>query len=713
MNIENTIQHDFSADKQYDLREIMLENSPCISIIFSSEMKAIDCNETAVNYLGYENKAELLENIWHDINSSIPAFQPDASPTIPLTTRMKYVVEHGSHDFEMELILKNSRVPIRFMLRRVDVGDNFLIACYAMDTQALKEARNELLRHDFLMRQVNRAATRLLSVEPEKFNTVIDRTLKSLTQAVGACQMAILENFEKNDKTGCRMLYNWDTKGTSFADDIENDGYTIDYTDVFDWYQALANNKRVNDSGTKLSQLGREKYFPRGTKAFMIIPVFFQKRFWGIIVVAKSSDDHLFTNAEERAIQSGGILTVAAIIRNQITQNLIAAREAALASEQAKGTFLSRMSHEIRTPLNAILGMTTIAQKTDDVENIKYSLQKIEIASNQLLNLVNDILDMSKIETGKLEVMYQPFDFMMMLQRVIDIQRVGMDEKGQTFTLECSKPFARMIVTDELRLSQVFINLLSNAVKFTADRGNISLHVDYDEADCNGKNLLKVEVCDDGIGIADEQQKRLFKSFEQADGSITRRFGGSGLGLAICKNIVQLLGGKIHVESSEGKGSSFIFEIEFTWDGEIDSTNDIVLDDEVCRLEWADRNILLAEDIDINREIVLALLSETKVNVTCAENGKQAFELFAQEPDKYSLILMDIQMPIMDGYEATRRIRALGFEKAQEIPILAMTANAFSSDVQLCIDAGMNGHISKPIDIEVLFSRLSTYLSNE
>jgi len=693
------------------LRDMMVDTSPCITVVLSAELEALNCNETAVDYFGYKSKEELLGNFLADLTAAIPAFQPDASPTIPLQTRIKYVVENGSHDFEMELIMNSVRVPLRFMLRKSELNDTYVILCFMLDTQSLKEARNELLRHDFLMRQVNRAATRLLSAQPEKFNADIVRTLTSLAQGVSACQMAILENFDEDGKQGCSLLYNWSSEGTNLLLDSEEGTPLIDYSQVPDWYEALVANRRINDSGTSLEELGREKYFPRNTKAFMMIPVFLQKVFWGIIVVAKTSDDQLFSNAEERAIQSGGILIVAAILRNQINQNLIDAREAALASERAKSLFLSRMSHEIRTPLNAILGMTAIAQKTDDPEHIKYSLQKIELASGQLLNLVNDILDMSKIETGKLEMMLLPFDFMQMLEKVIEIQKVDMQGKQHTFRVNCKTPFTRHMVTDELRLSQVLINLLGNAVKFTPEGGNITLNIDYHESGENGEHTLHIEVQDDGIGVSHEQQQRLFQSFEQADGSITRRFGGSGLGLAICKSIVQLLGGDIRLISTEGKGACFIFDIAFTLGDLLASAEQSETICSKAEFDWSDKHILLAEDIEINREIVLAMLEETKLNITCAEDGSEALQLFQDSPEKYSAILMDIQMPKMDGLEATKQIRALNNSHAKAVPIIAMTANAFSSDVARCLEAGMAEHIAKPIDFGIFVQKLSAYLN--
>ena len=710
MVTDNKNRRNFLAENgDQVLQDIMVDLSPCISVILSEKLEPIECNETAVNYLGYKTKEELLTHFLPDLIKNIPAFQPDASPTIPLPTRMKYVIEHGSHDFEMEIVLNNVRVPLRIMLRKVEMNDTYVIACFMLDTQSLKEARNDLLRHDFLMRQVNRAATRLLSAKPEKFDADIVKTLASLTQGVGACQMAILENDKQNEKLGCCLLYNWSDKGTTFVLNTEKNGYTIDYSQVPDWYEKFADNQRVNDSGQILTALGRDKYFPRGIKAFMMIPVFLQKNFWGIIAVAKSADDQLFSKAEERAIQSGGILIVAAILRNQINQNLIAAREAAMASERAKSLFLSRMSHEIRTPLNAILGMTAIAKKTDDSKQIKYSLQKIEIASGQLLNLVNDILDMSKIETGKLDIMLQAFDFIQMLQKVIEIQTVGIQEKQHTFQLECKKTFDRYMITDELRLSQVMINLLSNAVKFTSTGGNIILRIDY-EMNENSEYTLNMEIQDDGIGISHDQQQRLFQSFEQADGSITRRFGGSGLGLAICKNIIQLLGGDIRITSKEGQGACFAFDIPFVWGDFLGSMKENESNNHNPKFYWDDKHILLAEDIDINREIVVTMLEETGINITCAEDGCEVLRLFKESPDKYSVILMDVQMPKIDGLEATKQIRELEYNHAKSIPILAMTANAFSSDVQRCLDAGMTEHIAKPIDFNVLLEKLAQYL---
>ena len=689
---------------------LMSDLNPCMSIILSSDGQTVDCSATAIEYFEYRSKEELLSNFLPDFLKSIPAFQPDASPTIAFATRIEYVVEYGTHDFEMEITLHAKRVPLRFMLRKVEKEDIYIIVCFILDTQSLKEARNELLRNDLLMRQVNRAATRLLATEPKNFGTTIIRTLKSLAQAVNASQMAILKNFNSDEGEGSRVLYDCDFKGGSFFANNKSSEYTLDYALIPDWHQTLAADKAINITAASLTALGREKLFPRGTKVLIMIPVFLQKNFWGVILAAKSADSHLFTKSEERAIQSGGVISVTAILRNQVSQNLISAREAAKASEKAKSDFLSRMSHEIRTPLNAILGMTAVSKKLDKVEQIKKNLRNVELASSQLLSLVNDILDMSKIEAGKVDIAHHPFDFTMTLQKVIEIHRVSMEEKKQNFSLNYDRQLERYIITDEFRLSQVLINLMGNAIKFTAEGGMIFVSVSYFEAEKAGDSTLRVEVKDNGIGISEEQKQLLFRRFEQADGTITRRFGGSGLGLAICKNIIELLGGNIRVESQMGEGANFIFEIPLIWGDLINDPENAESRHHLGTYCWKDKCILLAEDIEINREVAIALLQDTEIQVTCAENGLEALTLFSQEPDKYSIILMDIQMPIMDGLEASRKIRALDIEKAKTIPIIAMTANAFSDDVQRCLDAGMMGHISKPIDTNIFISRLAEYL---
>jgi CheY-like chemotaxis protein/two-component sensor histidine kinase len=522
--------------------------------------------------------------------------------------------------------------------------------------------------------------------------------------------------------------------------------------------------------------------------------------------------------------------------------------------------------------MNAIIGMTQIAKASNSPEKVSDCLAKIDNASKHLLALINDVLDMSKIEANKFELAFEEFSLEGALHKIYDMMNVKAEEKRQELTLSIDKELPEFIIGDELRLSQVITNLVSNAIKFTGECGKIDVSVhkaaqNEEEADAvdadtgedgaddvSPAHMLRIEVRDNGIGLSKNQMEKLFKPFEQGDGSISRKFGGTGLGLAINKRIVEMMGGDIGVESAPGEGCVFSFTIKvregsgaeadraaagrnrmrtvmakdvrilivddsseaneytshvlgtlgFSCDvanngseavetaaaaAEAGRPFDIIFMDYmmpgldgietakrirditgsnvsvvmVSMYDWKEfeqkaraagitkcvskpispstaldsisevapyvirsndgdgapvvaptvgfsgNTILLAEDIDINREIIAAFLEETNVCIDFAVNGREAVEKFATDPERYDVILMDIQMPEMDGFEATRRIRAMECRKAKSIPILAMTANALSEDVQRCREAGMNDHMAKPVDPDTLVLKLNDY----
>jgi signal transduction histidine kinase/peptidoglycan/xylan/chitin deacetylase (PgdA/CDA1 family) len=368
----------------------------------------------------------------------------------------------------------------------------------------------------------------------------------------------------------------------------------------------------------------------------------------------------------------------------------------------AKSMFLSSMSHEIRTPMNAIIGMTSLALKTDDTARIKRYLEKTEEAGHRLMSLINDVLDMSKIESGKLHISESAFDYEKMIDTAVNvIADTALEKRIEVKTLY-NKPVERFMLADELRVSQVIVNLLSNAVKFTRDCGTITLSSEFID-----ENRLRVSCTDTGIGISEEAMEKLFRSFEQADKSITRKYGGTGLGLAISKQIVELMGGQIFAQSINGKGSCFTFEIPIRWGGEIRTASgeiNSLANKSAAEKVLDGKHILLVEDIDVNRMIVTMLLEEYGCIIDEAENGQIALDMAQENP--YDLVLMDMQMPVMDGLTATRELRRLGLT----IPIIAMTANAFKEDAEACIAAGMNAHVAKPIDSEAFMALLIEYL---
>ncbi|MDP2880417.1 MAG: PAS domain S-box protein [Azonexus sp.] len=393
----------------------------------------------------------------------------------------------------------------------------------------------------------------------------------------------------------------------------------------------------------------------------------------------------------------------------QRTAALSIAKEAAEAASRAKSTFLANMSHELRTPMNAIMGMTGLALKQATDPKLRDQLAKVTKASQHLLHVINDILDISKIEAERLTL--DEVDFMLAtpLDNLSNLAFPAATAKGLTLSINIAPGLAgQPFRGDFQRLGQILLNLISNAIKFT-DAGSVSLDVSATE-ETSQDLLLRCEIRDTGIGISAEDQTRLFQAFEQSDNSMTRKYGGTGLGLAISKRLATLMGGSIGVESQLGSGSTFWFTARLQKAAAgIAATGQAAdqLPEDSLKARYAGARILLAEDEPINQEVSRELLESAGLIVDLAEDGVEAVEL-AKGKD-YDLILLDLQMPRMNGIDAARIIRALPGKQA--VPILALTANAFTGDRQKCMDAGMNDHIGKPVDPDQLFATLVKWLS--
>ena len=430
----------------------------------------------------------------------------------------------------------------------------------------------------------------------------------------------------------------------------------------------------------------------RLTKTVMIIVLGFATIMVIVLVAVVSTMIH---------IQQKKVLDLERENNHKLAEALDMAREA----NRSKSTFLANMSHDIRTPMNAIIGITALIEHdVDNAAKVKEYAKKIEISSQHLLGLINDVLDMSKIESGKTTLNFVDFSISEILRRIEILFRPQTDTKNQTLLITKEHIHHEWLNGDSVRLMQVFNNLMSNAIKYTQEGGKIQFFAEECQTNSSVYAKFRFIVKDNGIGMSEEFQDKIFDSFTREENSVINKIQGTGLGMAISKNLIQAMGGTIEVKSEKGKGSCFEVIVDFKI-----AENKEVYQPEQIEDEKQDETILngmcflCAEDNELNAEILKELLDIEGAKCQICENGEKVVEAFEKsQPGEYDMILMDIQMPVMNGYEATKAIRNSKHPMAKTIPIIAMTANAFSEDIQQSFSAGMNAHVSKPVEMKVL-----------
>ena len=441
--------------------------------------------------------------------------------------------------------------------------------------------------------------------------------------------------------------------------------------------------------------------------------------------LAKHIDTKDNIQAVHSSLISGGIVLIIVIFTGLVImlyiQNLVSKKHKAaeLASIRAmernhtKSRFLFNMSHDIRTPMNAIIGYTGLALKEPKSPALHNYLVKIDRSNKHLLTLINDILEMSRIENGKIEIECIPADICRIFDYINDLFEEQMKQKKMNFRINTSGIKNRYVLCDEKNLNRVIMNLLSNAYKFTPEGGKVSVSVSEKNCEEPDSGLYEISVCDNGIGMSEEFAQNMFSPFERERTSTISGIEGTRLGLSIIKSLVDLMDETIDVITSPGNGTKIILNLKFKKAEE----SDVVRDDnkempQDGQMLFTGKRLLLVEDNMINMEISGMILSQAGFEVDTAENGKIAVEkISASEPGYYSAVLMDVQMPVMDGYTATKAIRKLDNKDLAEIPIIAMTANAFKEDEEAALNAGMQAHIAKPIDVDKLLQTLTTVLS--
>ncbi|GHV84846.1 hypothetical protein AGMMS50230_04540 [Spirochaetia bacterium] len=855
--------------------KIMMETTPVACTFWDQKGGFIDCNEETLKLFGVSSKEE-----YHDHFMDLsPEYQPNGLLSKDeVSKQFEDVMREGKIRFEwMHQKLDGTPLPAEIVLARVKYGDSYFVAGYNWDLRESRRMLGEIEYQSRLLRTMNDVAAILFCSELNKFAVDLWKCMGMIAESVQIDRLRIWKNHVKDGELYCTEVDEWYRKDMSqFGKDLTMD---VSYRTLPAWEETLSKGDCIQGLVSTMPQATRNQLDPQGILSILVIPVFLQDQFWGFVGFDDCHREREFTGAEESILRSGGLLITNAIMRNEMTQRIIEAQETAFAASRAKSDFLSNMSHEIRTPLNAIIGMTAIGKGAANTERKDYAFGKIEDAGTHLLGVINDILDMSKIEAEKFELSPAEFNFEKMLQKTVGVINFRVEEKNQVFIVKIDQKIPRFLVGDSQRLAQVIANLLSNAVKFTPEMGTVRLNAQL-SSDEGDECVIRIDVVDNGIGISKEQQGRLFNSFVQAENSTSRKYGGTGLGLVISKRIVEMMNGKIWIESEEGKGAAFAFTIRLK-KGAPEKTNTffappgkirmLVIDDDkdireffreitgryeitcdtaetgeaalaligknefydLCFVDWklpgmdgmelsrrifalaggdsglpgqaagkkpavvlisaADwggieeearkagitsflpkplfpsavidcinsclgldnrgprlsskeeswfplkletlsfmgRHILVVDDVEINREILQSLLEPAKVTISCAGNGIEAVQMYTENPGAYDLIFMDIQMPEMDGYEATRQIRA--FEKDSAlllqhhvefsketalqrkprlgVPIVAMTANVFREDIERCLAAGMDDHVGKPVDPEELFAMLRKYVT--
>jgi len=695
---------------------LLLDSMPYTCHLWDKDIKLFACNEENVRLFNAENKQDFIEN-FHKFS---PEVQPDG---IRSSERAKVEIqrafEYGKNTFEwMHNTADGTPIPCEVMLVRVPYEGDYVVAGYMRDLRAHKEMMRNIEHRDHLLDVLNNAANTLLQSGFDEFEAVLYRCMGMISEAVGVDRMYIWKNRSIEGRLHCTQIHEW--IGRAVAQQGKKITIDVPYDEsIPGWEETLSRGDCVHGIVRDMSAPEQAQLSPQGILSIFVVPVFLQDQFWGFVGYADCHNERFFSEGDLSIMRSGGIAIANAMLKNEMTMSLQnsakqleSALEKARSASEAKTTFLARMSHEMRTPLNAVIGLSELTLDAGDLDEEKTAnLEKIYSAGTTLLVTVNDILDISKIEAGKFELMPIEYDVPSLLNDTITQSSLHIGEKPIHFITDIGEELPAQLFGDELRIKQILNNLLSNAFKYT-NEGTVEFSVRHMR---DGDAVwLTAKVRDSGIGIRSEDMDALFKDYARLDGDATRKIVGTGLGLPIVKKLTEMMGGSITAESEYGKGSVFTLKIRqgFVSDTSIGRETAQNLKNarfseskrgrhtRMIRIHLPYAHVLVVDDNATNLDVAKGIMRPYGMKIDCAMSGQEAVDAIREGKVEYNAIFMDHMMPGMDGIEATRIIREeIGTEYAKNIPIIALTANAIVGNEAMFLSKGFQAFLTKPIDL--------------
>jgi len=716
---------------------LLLDTTPLGASLWNRDARMFLCNDELVRLFNTGTKEECCKRFF----DFTPKYQPDGE--LSATKAKRYIneaFETGKCTFTWLHALPDGKpMPGEVTFVRVEYEDDYAVAAYFRDMSEHNAMMRDIHRRDLLLEITNTVSGILLQSDAKHFLKDLHGCMGMFAKALDIDHISIWKNATVEEELYYYRVFEWTNEAKTPDVAIyepeslySNENLRCYSKNVPGLYSELKKGNCTNNLVRDLPEIDRKFLSEQGIFSLFVAPIFIQDNFWGIVSYRNYHDERLFTDSEQTIMHSGSLVIANALSQNEMKLHLMSsalkleeARDEAESANNAKSEFLARVSHEIRTPLNAVLGLTLLLLEKDGLDQDIYSnLDNIYSSGATILDLVNDVLDISKIESGVLDLENFKYDTLSMLNDAItqNILRIG--EKPIEFKLSIGENMFLYLTGDELRVKQIINNLLSNAIKYT-DSGEVELITESRREDEDVWLLIKVR--DTGRGIKNEDISKLYDDYLRLDENANHSVEGIGLGLSITKRLCDLMQGTINVESEYGKGSIFTVKLKqaFVSDEKIDP--DVVKNlnaiqysrskshrdfrSNIEKLPYA--RVLIVDDNLTNLEVARGLFMPYGMKVDCVNNGKKAIDAISSEPDKYDAIFLDQMMPGMDGVETASYIRSLGTDYANNIPIIAFTANAVSGNEEMFMSKGFQGFLTKPIDISKLDDIILKWVHNK